>query len=294
MIIHNGRVSSAELLRKILNVLTIMSLLVLIGGPSAAAAQQAEPVTSGLSYADVADLASAAPLIAKARIRSVKDVRIAGANPGDPARTYHLITARVDSLIRGTGGIAPQVRFLVAPAEGIANSPVVRRWRRGATVLIFALPAAQPGQVQLVSRNALQPWSAGIEATTRAVVTEMLGPNPVPAVLEVGDAFHVPGTVQGEGETQIFLKTVTGAPVSLSILRRPGEAAQWGVSLGEIVDDAAVPPARDTLLWYRLACALPDALPASSTRAMAMLDAEAARRDYRLVMESLGRCGRTL
>ena len=112
MIIHNGRVSSAELLRKILNVLTIMSLLVLIGGPSAAAAQQAEPVTSGLSY--------------------------------------HLITARVDSLIRGTGGIAPQVRFLVAPAEGIANSPVVRRWRRGATVLIFALPAAQPGQVQLV------------------------------------------------------------------------------------------------------------------------------------------------
>ena len=217
MIIHNGRVSSAELLRKILNVLTIMSLLVLIDGPSATAAQQAEPVTSGLSYADVsyadvADLASAAPLIAKARIRSVKDVRIAGANPGDPARTYHLITARVDSLIRGTGGIAPQVRFLVAPAEGIANSPVVRRWRRGATVLIFALPAAQPGQVQLVSRNALQPWSAGIEATTRAVVTEMLGPNPVPAVLEVGDAFHVPGTVQGEGETQIFLKTVTGAP----------------------------------------------------------------------------------
>ena len=66
------------------------------------------------------------------------------------------------------------------------------------------------------------------------------------------------------------------------------------VMLGEIVDDAAVPPARDTLLWYRLACALPDALPASSTRAMAMLDAEAARRDYRLVVESLGRCGRTL
>lgn len=166
MIIHNGRVSSAELLRKILNVLTIMSLLVLIGGPSAAAAQQAEPVA--LAHIRVADLASAAPLIAKARIRSVKDVRIAGADPGDPARTYHLITARVDSLIRGTGGIAPQVRFLVAPAEGIANSPVVRR--RGATVLIFALPAAQPGQVQLVSRNALQPWSAGIEATTRAVV----------------------------------------------------------------------------------------------------------------------------
>ena len=31
-----------------------------------------------------------------------------------------------------------------------------------------------------------------------------------------------------------------------------------------IVDEAAAPPARETLLWYRLACALPQSLPPQS------------------------------
>lgn len=162
------------------------------------------------------------------------------------------------------------------------------------SILIYASPGNLAGQVQLVSRNAMQTWSAALETTTRAVTTEVLGAAPAPPVTGVGDTFYVPGTVAGEGETQVFLKTATGAPVSLSIIHRPGEAPKWGVSLGEIVDDAAVAPARDTLLWYRLACSLPDSLPPASTRSLGVLDAEAARRDYRFVMESLGRCGRTL
>ena len=38
------------------------------------------------------------------------------------------------------------------------------------------------------------------------------------------------------------------------------EATHRAISLSEIVDDSAGPPQRDTLLWYRLACALPRAL----------------------------------
>ena len=65
------------------------------------------------------------------------------------------------------------------------------------------------------------------------------------------------------------------------------------MSLGEIVDDAAAPPARDTLLWYRLACALPPVLPDDSVADQAPEDAAQARTDYRFVLDQLGACGRT-
>jgi hypothetical protein len=77
-------------------------------------------------------------------------------------------------------------------------------------------------------------------------------------------------------------------------LRRPGERPRWSVALSEIVDEAATPPARETLLWYRLACALPATLPAQSlAEGTSEQDAAAIRADYRLVLDSLGPCGRT-
>jgi hypothetical protein len=65
------------------------------------------------------------------------------------------------------------------------------------------------------------------------------------------------------------------------------------VALGEIVDEAARPPAQGSLLWYRLACGLPDTLPARSVRALSAPDADAARADYQIVLRALGPCGRT-
>lgn len=271
---------------KLMKIIRFMSILVAFFLPSQAPGKAKAPAAAMVSYADVADLATEAPIIAKARIASVKSVEIKGDTPSLATRSYHNITVRIDSLIRGEGGLAPRVSFLA-----VAGS---QRPRSGTTVLLYARPGKLSNHIQLISLHALQPWSVELETVTRAITSEVLSANPAPAILAVGDAFHVPGTVEGESETQIFLKTSTGAPVSLSIVHRPAEATRWGVSLGEIVDDAAVPPARNTLLWYRLACGLPDTLPASSTRGLAVLDAEATRRDYRFVMESLGRCGRTL
>ena len=107
----------------------------------------------------------------------------------------------------------------------------------------------------------------------------------------VGAAFHVPGSLPGEGETQIFLQTADARPVSLSVLRRPGEEPRWAVALGEIVDEAATPPARDTLLWYRLACFLPATLPQASTASLEEADARQASEDYAFVLARLGACG---
>jgi hypothetical protein len=100
----------------------------------------------------------------------------------------------------------------------------------------------------------------------------------------------VPGSLPGESETQIFLQTADGRPVSLNVLRRPGQTPRWSVALSETDDDAAEPPRPETLLWYRLACTLPPILPRQS-----LVEAEsphAIRADYRLVIDGLGRCER--
>jgi hypothetical protein len=101
------------------------------------------------------------------------------------------------------------------------------------------------------------------------------------------------GALPGEGETQVFLTTADNQPVSLTVLRRPGEEPRWAVALSEIVDEAAAPPAPGTLLWYRLACSLPRALPERSTASLSPADAEQARTDYGVVIGALGACGRT-
>jgi hypothetical protein len=163
---------------------------------------------------------------------------------------------------------------------------------KNAEYLILAAPVADhPGALRLIAPDSLLPYSPAQEARLRSVLRESMSASPPPRITGIGRAFHVPGSLPGESETQIFLQTADGRPVSLSILRRPGEAPRWSVALSEIVDEAAAPPARGTLLWYRLACALPQSLPASSFSDEG--DAAAIRADYRLVLDSLGPCGRT-
>jgi len=277
-----------------------MSLIVLaILSTQSAIATAAPPTLSGeskssalSSYADSADLIIASPLVIKARIEGRKKVNVAAAEGGASPISYYLTTARVEALIRGDSGVAPTLTFLVRDVpKGQVRPDYLRK---KVTVMLFARPGRKPGEIQLTSRNAIQPWTENLEQKARSITSELLRADSPPAIIGVGDAFHIAGTIAGESETQIFLKTENGAPVSLSILRRPGEVPHWGVSLGEIVDESAVPPPTDTLLWYRLACALPPKLPSESTRSLPLLDAEAARRDYKLVLESLGSCGRTL
>lgn len=249
--------------------------------------QQTAP--GGLSYADYADLATAAPLIATGEISQVIPLSADRAGPVPEGYRRVYVEARIRELIRGVGGISPTVSYLYdAPLDRRGKLPKLKK----RSVLLFARAGGQPGQVQLVARDAQIDWSADAETRVRAIVAALLAPDAPPQITAVGDAFHVAGTIAGEGETQIFLKTESGAPVSLSIIRRPGEAPHWAVALGEIVDEAAAAPGRDTLLWYRLACTLPAALPPASVRTLPVLDAEAARRDYAVVLAGLGPCGR--
>tara|TARA_R110000868_G_scaffold105083_10_gene289225 strand:+ start:3192 stop:4088 length:897 start_codon:yes stop_codon:yes gene_type:complete len=245
---------------------------------------------NALAYADLADLASAAPLIINAEISqaiSLKPEQSAGV-PAGFRRAY--ITAKTEGLIRGDGGVAPNLSYLYDVAVNARGKmPKLKKQR----VLLFARAGTRPGEIQLVAPDAQIPATPSNESTVRSIVAELLSAKAAPKILGLGDAFYVAGTVEGEGETQIFLRTDSGDPVSLSIVRRPGVEPRWAVALGEIVDEAAATPKPGTLLWYRLACALPPALTPQSVRTLSVPDAEAARADYKIVLAGLGPCGRT-
>ncbi len=248
---------------------------------------QRPAVTAPLSYADLADIFAAAPLVLKARITSA--VRIKDATT-PPAIARFYVEAGANALIRGPEDVPARVRYLVDLTPD-SRGKLLRL--KKADVLLAAQPVpGRPGSLQLVAPDAQRFWTAQLETRVRALIASVVAPDAPPPITGISSAFHVPGTVIGEGETQIFLNTATGAPVSLTVLRRVGEAPRWAFALGEIVDEAAAVPQRDTLAWYRLACFLPATLPAAATTDLSADDAEAARGDYAIVIDALGTCTR--
>ncbi|HKY79985.1 MAG TPA: hypothetical protein VJM09_00760, partial [Sphingobium sp.] len=227
---------------------------------------------------------------AQARIRNMVELPAKQVQNVPPGYRRVYLEAEVSSLIRGEGGISPRVRYLYdAPVTARGKLPKLKK----AQVILFARPAGRPGEIQLVARDAQVPATPASVAKVKSILSELVATGAPPRIVGVGDAFHVSGTVAGESETQLFLRTENGEPVSLSVLRRPGQEPRWAVALGEIVDEAARPPARGSLLWYRLTCSLPAALPARSVRALSPQDAEAARVDYAFGLQALGACDRT-
>lgn len=248
------------------------------------------PTVAGMSYADIVDLADMAPLVANVRIKNIITVPPEQAGVGLAGYRRVYLEAEVTNLIRGEGGISPLVSYLYdVRLDARGKMPKLKK----AQMILFARPGGLPGQIQLVARDAQIPATPTEIERVKSILSALVARDAPPRILGLGDAFHVAGTVAGEGETQIFLRTEDGQPVSLSILRRPGEQPRWAVALGEIVDEAARAPTPGSLLWYRLACALPPSLPSASVRTLSVQDAEAARADYLFVLQALGRCGRT-
>ena len=240
-------------------------------------------------YADYADLVVAAPVVIDAVVRSelrLKPVDAPGLRAGD-ARLY--IEADVLAAIRAPGPVAARVGYTIdVPLDARGRPPRYRKAR----VLLFArsLPG-NAAQIQLVRPDGQRSWTPGADALTRRIVAEALAPDAPPTITGIGNTFHTPGNIPGEGETRIFLSTEDGRPISIGVVRRTGQPPHWSVALGEVVGEGNPPPPRDTLLWYRMACTLPPALP-DATLTSTGADADVAREDYTLVVQSLGPCDR--
>ena len=240
-------------------------------------------------YADYADLIDAAPVIVDGTVAS--DYRLKPADapdvPSGRARIY--LEADVIALIRGAGAVPARIGYTIdVKLDARGRAP---RFRKTHVLLFARAVRGNIAQVQLVRPDAQRAWTPGGEELTRRIVREVLAPDAPPVVTGIGNAFHTTGALPGAGQTRIFLTTADGRPISLGVTRTPGEAPRWSISLSEVVGDGIAPPARDTMLWYRLACTLPPAMPEAAA-ASAGTDAEIVREDYALIVRSLGPCDR--
>lgn len=260
-------------------------VLAALAAPAVAAADAPTP---RYGYADLADLAIRAPLVIDGTVRSVARIKGDDAAAVAPGAVRYYVTIDVVALIRGGQAIPARLGYVLDAPVGAPTVP-----RKKQRVLLFARPVATMAeQVQLVGNDAQLMWNPATEATVRGLARDVAAAQAPPAITGIANAFHSPGALPGEGETQIFLATL-GGPVSLSITRRQHEPPVWTVALSEVVGDALPPPRRDTFLWYRLACGLPAGVPDSVLAPLEPGDARAVRDDYAFVQNDLGPCRTT-
>jgi hypothetical protein len=263
-----------------------------VAGAAQAPAIPAQSVATGPTYADLASLSDAAALVIRAQIRKTTTLppeRAPGLAPGF-ARLY--VEASTIALIAGRSTLGAGFVYLVdVPLDAKGKVPKLKQRE----FLLFADPVeGRPGEVRLVAPEAQVDYTPALEARLRPILTELYGADVPPRITGISDALAVPGTLAGESETQIFLATQDRSPVSLTILRRPGQQVQWGVSWGEIIDSAARPPAPETLRWFRLACSLPAQLPSNANLARDPVARRLAAGDYAFVKQALGACERRI
>jgi hypothetical protein len=280
--------------------MTGAALSVLAAGPAATLAQvpqggntpQPAAPLLGPTYADLASLSDAAELVVRVQIRkttTLKPDRAPGVAPGF-ARLY--VEAQTVALIAGRSGVGASVTYLVdVPLDPKGKVPKLKKRE----FLLFArLVPGRAGELQLIAPAAQLDYTPALEARVRPILTELYAKDAAPRITGVSDALAVPGTLTGESETQIFLATENRSPVSITVLRRPGQRVQWGVSWGEIIDSAARPPAPESLRWYRLACSLPAQLPSGANLARDAAERRLAAGDYAFVRQALGPCERQI
>ncbi len=291
--------------RHVIRCFWLASITILSAGLPIRAADSAPPtittpVTQSPSYADLADLSGMADVVLRADIRKtaiVEPQRVpplqTGPMPMGTARLY--IEAKVQSVLLGNISPVIPLRYLVnVQLDSKGKVPNLNKKSVLLLARVGAISANGTGRdLQLVSPDAQFIWDALLESRLRNVIAELQSPDAPPQIKSVREAIYVPGTLAGEGETQLFLSTNTGSPASITVIHQPKKTTIWSVSFSEVMDSSGSPPQRDTLGWYRLACFLPAALPATSNLSDGAANRSQAAKDYRLVMAELGPCGRT-
>lgn len=248
------------------------------------------PAAQAPTYADLVTMAMDADTVAIVAVEDQIPFPAERAPNLPPSQVRLYIEALTQSLLVAPQGVGSELVFVVdqsRDADGDAPDLEDRSY------LIFGdLSRSQPGAIQLLSSNAMLPAGPRIEARVRRVLTQLASADAPPAITGVRDVISVPGNLAGESETQMFVETRSGAPVSLSVIRRPGMTPEWGVSLGELVDASATAPQPETLEWFQFACFLPRELPADSFLQTDRASQARAREDYAFILAELGPCER--
>ncbi len=259
--------------------------------PLAAATSPAPPAPAVATYADLADLADSAPLVLRAQVRKLALLEPERAPNVRKGWGRFYVEAKTQALISGNAPLGEALRYLVdLPLDAKGKPPKLKK----KVVLLFGRTVrGRPGELQLTAPDAQLLWDPAIETRVRSLLMELNAADPPRRVTGVREAIHVPGTLAGEGETQLFLDTADQSAASITVQHVPGNPPGWGVSFSEVLANIGSPPPRDTLAWYRLACFLPRELPRKANLSSGSANRAKADADYEMVIKDLGRCPRT-
>jgi len=240
------------------------------------------------TYADVVALTESAPLVVQVEVKKAIKLdppRQVGVADG-MVRAY--VEAAVVNVFAGRAPAFPVLRYVVdVPADAKGHLPNLKKQQ----FIAFARQVGNsPDEIQLVSPDGHWSYNAQDDARLRGVLAELTRPDAPPRVTGVNMALYQPGTLAGEGETQLFLTTSNAAPATITMQHAPGKPMTWSISFSEVVSANTRPPARDTLTWYRLACFLPRGLPAAANTAGSPDERLQAATDYALLLRDLGPC----
>ena len=273
--------------------LAVPAALLACAVPGAATAQAPAAVSAAPAptYADLVSLAEASAVVAEVTVKGqaiVPPERAPGLAPGR-ARLY--LETQTQRVLKGPSALGESVSYLTDVALDAKGKPP--KLKKQAFLVFANSVAGRLGELQLVAPDAQLPLDPATEARVRTVIGQLSEPRVAPRITGVRDVISVAGNLSGESETQMFVNTRSGAPVSLTVIRRPNMEPTWGVSWSEIVDQAAMPPERDTLAWYRLACFLPRQLSGDAFLQSDIAGRRRAEADYRFILDQLGTCERT-
>ncbi len=265
-------------------VVTVAAAICLLAAPAIAAES---PVPG---RADLADMTLESDTILSATIAKTSKVS-SERSPGLPSGYARLLVrANVDSLLTARSAVPGEIKYLVdVPLTPRGKVPKLKDQR----VLLFLGREYAPGEFQLSHKYGQQIMDPAREADVRRFLKERADPQL--AALKptrIVSGFHVPGSLPGESESQIFVETESGRPMSLVVLNRPGETPRYAVATGDVIDASAAPPAKGSLVALMLACELPDALPQDVLQDQSRDNAAALAQDYAIVRASLGTCDR--
>ncbi|GGC38383.1 hypothetical protein GCM10011371_27220 [Novosphingobium marinum] len=261
---------------------------------ASAAAQPAATEPAGgrvaPTFADLADLSDKAELVVRAQVRKLAPVERERAPGLRPGWGRYYVKARTQSLLTGSVPVGESLVYLVDLPLDARNDPPDLKKR---DVVLFARPVrGRPGELQLVAPDAQLPWTPELEGRLRPVLSQTIAPDAPAEVTGVRELIHVPGTLRGQGETQIFLDTADDSAASITVRHEPGRPPQWGASFSELLADVGNPPREGSLAWYRLACNLPNSLPRDANLSETATARRQAEADYRMVLGELGTCRR--
>ncbi len=261
-------------------------LLIMTALLSSASAAAAQP----LSWTDWADLSLASPVVLVGAVENVDRLSRREAPDLPPGEVRALVQVQLRAVLQAPSVMPEASAWLW---QGPANAKGRAPFDKKEVVFAFARPlsgGARPEvqALQLVSPAGQQPWTEATEAKIRAILQEAQRPGAHGLMVTgVSDGFHSRGDIPGTSESQFFLTSEGGRPITLIVRQDPGRAAEVLAGAGDLVDRAQ-PIRPETLLWRGLACGLPEALPP------ALSSREGLAPDYEIARAAIGPCGRTL